>query len=565
MVFSHKYATIQGFFVIFMTTQNTARKIEVDEEVETHHWWDTPLDLLGLREKAAANDEIVSANDEFEITEETKEKNRESLKAGTASKEVIDSHIAMRGSKSERFVLGREIEVDASDDHLLEDVEEIAQLKERAREMGVDVEKEGWKKELAERLRLAKKGVAGISQDGEKMSKEKMHQLFEEALTDFGNGQKGKRFKAKEFNMKTLGELAKKSWEKTEGRFFLLRPFLFIKEMMAYGLKWKAVKKFEKEIGAYQEAKEKGEELKDKTKEEREKIKEGYRDYRRAKTPIALNPAALEALRSLKVSYKDRMHGVISMLLRKKINGKEALDQIQIITKDVVGRGTKEGKAEFMSLVGKKEFAGLRFKKVGKFMAIEVFQRGIMEAIEQRRFGAFAETITDSDTLWEAVPGVGSWNSVKRLFIDNGEPAWAKWLDAGLNVAGDAYLLVLTAGSFGTGTPLAVAGRMGIISAGKSLIKKQLAKEGIKRTTQEVIVKEGVKQGVKKSGKVIGGAWRFAKNNWGTAAITLGVALDGLIPEGKVTEIATDVLVGSLDEGDRALLDVADVQIPKAA
>lgn len=559
-----------------MATQNIARKIEINDEEGSHNWIDISLEFMGLKDKVVAKDELVQVNDEFETTKQSKDKEPEVLKLGNSSKETIDSHLVMRKGMTERHVLRTAVESGEDDDDLFDVIVENSGLKEKAEKMGINTNKKGWKIKLAERLEVAKKSVASVS-EYKKMDKRRVREIFREMILEFGNGKSGKDFKAMELNIKTLRTIAKKSWDKTKGEFFLFRPFMFIKEMVLYGLKWRAVHKFEKEIGAYQEVKAKGNELASKTKEEREKIKKGYCNYRRAKNALAINPAAMEGLKMLKRSYSDRMHGVVSMLLRKKIKGNEALDQMQGIAQDVTESGMQIGKNEFARAVSNKEFAGFQLKKVGKFLAIEVMTRGLLEAIEERRFDAFSETITDSSTLLEMVPGVGSWNSLKRLGIDNGEPMWAKGLDVTLNFLGDGYMFFtlggaaaatfLTGGAAAPVAGTAVAGaaamRVGIVAAGRKGIQKLVTRFGTKEAIRNAMTKESIKHGVKNPGKLVGKSWRGIKNNLGTAAMTTGVVLDYYIPDGKIAEITTKVLISKLDLGTKALLEVADIPLPK--
>ncbi len=492
-----------------MTKSSTARKIEVDEVESSHHWWETPLELFGLKEKTA-NDESIS---------EARESLREAPKS-RVSAEVVDYSLVTREARADLFA-----------------------LKKTAEEMGVDINKEGWEGELADRLEKAKEKVSGLPGKDEK-EKKKAQKLFDEAIKEYGDKKMKKGFRAKKFSLK---ESMGKSWEKTKDTFFLFRPFAFLKSMFVDYFKWKSIKRYESEIDAYVRTKQKGKDIMAESEEARAAAKEGYKNYKTGKDTVAVNPAGMELIKGIKDKYKSKMHETTGLLLRKKITPRQAAEQVKKITTETANEGMKNGKVEFMKQVKENKFPGLKVKRIGKFMGIEIMTRGIIEGIEQRSFGAFTETITDSETWKEAVPIWGSIRSVDRLFIENGEPMWAKIADAGLNVVGDIYMIGTTVGTLGIGTGVAAAGRVGIVAAGKGVIKKLMTKEGVKQTAKGSA--RAAKGGVVSAGK------------WGAAALTLGFALDKVFPEGKIEQVASDIAVGSLTPGQKKLLEVTDVRI----
>lgn len=498
-----------------MVNTNTSQKIE-EESFTPTHWWDTPLELLGLKEKSAEKDT-------HEIVNESQEKEPKGLKHSRVGKEMAEYSLSS-----------------------LETQTELSTLRESAERMGIDVTKEDWEGELADRIESAQKNLSGLNGDGNG-EKKKMRKLFEETLKIYGETNAAGRFQAKKLSPENLLEIAKRSWKRTEDSFVLFRPFVFIKEIFLETMKWYTVKKYEKEINSYFLTKKEGKKLVKKIKNTGKQAKETYQSYKKGKDKLSINPAGVEGVRRLGVAYKGKVHETVGKLLRKDLSPKKAAQQIKKITTQTANEGLKKGKLEFLTEVRKGKFPGLAVKTTGKFMAIEIFTRGFLEGIEQRRFGAFTETITDSNTWAEAVPIVGSVRSVERLFIDNDEPFLAKIADAGLNIAGDMYLGYITVQSLGLGTAtVGMAGRAGLIAAGR-------------KGLQKLVTRQGARQALKNAPKNAKKAMAALGRNWGTAAFVTGLALTSAFPEGKIEEIVTDVAVNNLTSGEKKLLQVAGV------
>ncbi len=465
--------------------------------------------------------EMLSAANDNEILAETKEKPSE------ATEETVDSHLVLRETDSEMFGLQREI---AKSSTLFRDAEKLA------RESEIDVSEKGWEGKLARRLEKVKHKLAFVKKGEE--STESLRSSFEEAVDEFGEANEMGHYRAKKVNFENVKNLLAKNWEKTEGEFFLLRPFLFLKSLVADSLKWKGVQRYEKEIGFYKKAQEKGGALKDSVENFSEKVGEGVETAKKARETLAHNPAAIESVRILRAKYKEKMHQITMDARTGKISPKKAAEKIKNLTASIAKDGIKKGKMEFYTQVKRKKFPGLTLKTTGKLMAIEVLSRGIWEAVAQGDFGVFPETITDSNVLVEAVPIVGSFKSGWRLFQDNGDPLWAKWADFGLNLTGDAIFVVGAIGSlatFGATGAAGIATRVGVVTAGREAIKSAVTKQALKET---------VKTSVKTVGK------------YSLYSLAIQTALEKAFPEGKITKVATDVVLSRLSPGQRQLLEI---------
>lgn len=130
-----------------------------------------------------------------------------------------------------------------------------------------------------------------------------------------------------------------------------------------------------------------------------------------------------------------------------KVNIEKLGQATKSVTQDVIENGMKNGGADFYKEVGAGKFPGLTIKTTGKFIAVEVLSRSLLEAIRKKDLGAFPETLSNSNIWIEAIPGVGSYKSMGRLFSENGDPVWLKITDAGINLLGDGILLAGIAGS----------------------------------------------------------------------------------------------------------------------
>ncbi|MCF7812257.1 hypothetical protein K9M59_01495 [Candidatus Gracilibacteria bacterium] len=373
--------------------------------------------------------------------------------------------------------------------------------------------------------------------------------------------------KTGKFRMRSWGEMAKdrflEKWE-DDG---LWSVFTGSWEVLKMSLAYKSLKKYEKELILYKTGKEVGGAMKEKVEEVSITVNEAKNTAQNVLEPIKENPATREASRNAMGKFKEKMKNIFRH--KRTVDPLQLKNEIQQLSQETIREGMTKGKLSFV-----KQFAGkhgFTFRTSGKFIAVEVLSKGLLESLRTGDISAFPETITSSSVLMEAIPGVGSWKSVERLFSDNGDPFWTKILDAGMNVVGDGILLAGIIGAIPTlGGSLAAgtAGRMGIVGAGKQILKTGM-KSGLKTTLKEggeklvtkklgkQIFKEGTEEIIEKKGKQ-GFLKEIVKSTgkWTLTGHMLEEAFGVLFPEGTVTRVATDIALDQLPPQQRRLVQM---------
>lgn len=341
---------------------------------------------------------------------------------------------------------------------------------------------------------------------------------LEEVAHNYGKFDGKGNFKTNEFSLKnTFSE----SWKETEGRFFLLRPFLLLKNMIKSTFLWRAVKKYENKIDGYFKVKNQADRFIDKAgdlKDKGTKAKAYYSTYRHS---VVENPAAQAVIGK----YKGRAKDLLLLFRKGKLSPQDFTHQFQ----DLTGKISREGGKELHQIVNAKKLPGFSLNTAGKYIVVEVLSKGVLNAIEEKRFGAFTETLTDTDVLIEAIPIVGSWKSIGRLLDKDDEtPLKLKLFDAGLNIVGDVALIagvVTSVASFGSTAVAGVAARTAITGFGKSLLKKEARKQ---------VVKTILKTSATAASKIVLSAGKFS-----LISILVQQAFKKFVPGGKIMEMAT--------------------------
>ena len=195
-------------------------------------------------------------------------------------------------------------------------------------------------------------------------------------------------------------------------------------------------------------------------------------------------------------------------------------------------------------------------------MVIEVLSRGLLDAIRSGSLGNFPETISNSNLWLEAIPGVGSWKSMKRLFTNNGDPLWAKLTEAGVNLVGDGILIAGIVGSvitFGASGVAGVTGRAALVAGAKGLIKKQVLKQSLKQVAEKGVTKFATKEGRQELGKMaLKGSGKVALQT-GKVTLTMSIleeAFKRFFPTEKVTTVATNIALDQLNPQQRRLVQM---------
>ncbi|MCK5460494.1 hypothetical protein KAI58_00725 [Candidatus Gracilibacteria bacterium] len=416
---------------------------------------------------------------------------------GNVTKQMVESSVSILGSKTELGVFSEELkqgnEIFADDKKL-----------EKALEGAIDAEK---KLSLVFGNRL-----------GKTTTFPEISGKLEEVAHDYGGFDEKGNFKTNKFSLKdTLSE----SWQETEGRFFLLRPFLLLKNVIKKTFVWRAVKKYERKIDGYFKVKKSADKFIDKVddlKDKGTKAKEYFSTYRHS---VVENPAAQAVIGK----YKGQVGELLGFFKKGKLSPQEFTNQF----KDLTGKISREGGKELSQIVNAKKLPGFSLNSAGKYMVVEVLSKSVLNAVEQKRFGAFSETLTDVDVLKEAIPIVGSWKSLGRLFDEDDEtPFKLKLFDAGLNIVGDAALIagvISSVASFGTTAAIGVAARTTITGIGKLQLKKEARKQ---------IVKRALKTSASSASKIVLSAGKFS-----LISILVQQAFNRFVPGGKIMEMTT--------------------------
>gem|GEM_PF-6172106 len=266
--------------------------------------------------------------------------------------------------------------------------------------------------------------------------------------------------------------------------------------------------------------------------------------------PLKENPATKKAARGVLKAFKTQ--ALLIFKSGRNVNTSIFEAETRQSTGKLLNDGLEKGKGSFLKMALKGQVPGVNAKMSGGFMVLEVVTRGLLDAIRQGDIGAFPRTISSSNAWLEAIPGVGSWNSIGRLFSDNGDPLWAKLLDAGVNVVGDGILAVGFLSSIYTGglsIAAAATARGGITAYSKSLLKKQVLKQALKKGVSKVTTKVGTKEGRKQLGKsALKGTGKAAAQT-GKVTLTMAAiqqAFERAFPSGTVKRVATKVALKQL-------------------
>lgn len=299
----------------------------------------------------------------------------------------------------------------------------------------------------------------------------------------------GAKFRAMSVKEKIayLNDLRKKDfkevWKESEGFWGTIKTLILWRGAKAFALTKKGK--------TVLDLAEKAEVIADKTEAITDKVESGMRkademidNTQQGLDSIRENPAVGQLASKYNQQMRDLWRGA----------DKHKPQEIARLSKKIMGETIKEGYQKygksFLKSVDSRKFQGFNIRGTGRHMMVEVLSRGVMDGFREgssftdglRKAG---ETITDSSTLKEAIPGVGSFKSLKRLFSDNGDPLKLKLLDAGLNVTGD---LVLAAGvvastvSFGATAAAGLAARGSLLAVSKSVLKKQALVKGVQST-----------------------------------------------------------------------------------
>ncbi len=477
-----------------MKKSDQGQGFRTDEEAEkgpgsgaAYEVEDTEAELEELKEETIKTERV----------REKKEKEPKRPKQSPVGSEMADWSLARLMGKQERLTLSRTIGIVGDEEKLKQKLDSLEKAKESL------------------------SFVKGGSSDSEGLM-----EVFEDTIEDFGEIDENGNFRAKKLNFENVKEVMADSWEATRGEFFLFRPFLFLKNMFVNGTKWRMVKKYESEINLYN----KGKEIGGKTKE---KITDFAHQAKKVKRTMAENPAARESLRilNLRRRYKRQMHDLLERKAQRKISPKKFAESIKTLTGKITNEGLENGKMDFLKQVKQRKFPGLTIKTTGKLVAIEILSRGILEGIQQGRFGAFTETISDSSTWLEAIPLYGTWQSFKRLDADIDEPAWTKWLDLGVNVVSDGILIGGVVTSLFTG--------------GTSLAGATIAKTATKTALKRFLTRRGLKQMVKSTAKGtlrIGKEATLSAGKWSAISFAAQKSFEKLFPDGVIERIAVKAL-----------------------
>ncbi len=340
---------------------------------------------------------------------------------------------------------------------------------------------------------------------------------------------RGEFKKIKDFNAKNMLEEVSKSWSDTEEEFFLFRPFLFLKNLFINMFQWKKLKEHEKEAKVFKKYRK----IKEVAGAKVEQAQEFHQDYRDVKRTLAENPQVNEVI----AKNTSRMREALAMKgkvpPRKLAEGiKEAASK----TLNDIKRLPTNLQQQVLEKVQDGKMAGMRLKRAGKYYAIEVFNRGILEAIEQKRFGAIAETIADSNIWFESLPIMGSLNSWDRFNIDNGDRGWIKYLDLGMNLYFDAQIVA------GLALAIPTMGASLTLSA-KGLLEKFAAK-AVMKGGAKLLSKESVKAGAKKTGRA--GMSLAKSQGWSVFTIGVAEALNKYFESGHIKQVSTKIAIDQL-------------------
>jgi len=298
--------------------------------------------------------------------------------------------------------------------------------------------------------------------------------------------------------------------------------------------------------------------IKEKVDKGVETVRAGKENVKKVTDPLKESPATKNA--AIKAIKAFKAQALLIFKPGRKVPREILMKETSDSAGKLLKNGLEKGKGSFFKMALKGQVPGVNAKMSGGFMVMEVVTRGLLEAIQTGDIGAFPRTIGSSNAWLEAIPGVGSWNSIGRLFSKNGDPLWAKITDAGVNVVGDGILLVGILGSVfsgGASFAAAVAARSAVSSASKSVIRRQVLKQMIKKGTQKGITKVTTKQGRKQLGKsTLKGVKKTAVQ---TGKVTLTIAaiqqvFERAFPSGTVKRVATKVALKQLKPQQRRLV-----------
>ncbi len=373
---------------------------------------------------------------------------------------------------------------------------------------------------MLDSLEVARENLTRFSGDvGGSHSFEEANQRFENFISAEGDFDEKGNYKIRK---KTFKEKAATAWDKTEDNFFLWCPVLFMKNLFVDSAKTKAISRYESEISLYFKLKNKLEDYFDKFEKGKEVAKKGFKNYKEFKRSMRENPAA----RALVGEYKTKARSLLDAYRSGGISPEKFTDSFRTLSGDVA----KKGGRDLYDLAAANKVPGFTIKTTAQFMIMEVFTKSVVNAVEQRRFGAFTETLTDANVWIEAIPGVGSYRSIKRLFDENdATPMWLKGVDAGMNVIGDAFLLAGVVGSvFSAGSSLAGAAaiRSTITGVGTSMLRK---------SARKAVVKQVLKTTTSAAAKIV---WSAAKMS--LVSILVQEAFKRFVPDGKILEYTVE-------------------------
>lgn len=333
--------------------------------------------------------------------------------------------------------------------------------------------------------------------------------------------------------------------------------------------KYLSLKRYEKELVLAKTGFEVGGEMKKRVEEVRVNVHDAKETIHNITDPLKENPITKSATRNVVSRLKESGKSLFKN--GKTINSQEFLTETKTLFNKTISEGVQMGKGSFIKEIAQHKVPGMNLRMSGKFIAVEVLSRSLLEAIRTGNLGDFPETLMSSNTWIEAIPGVGSWHSVKRLFSDNGDPLWAKVLDAGMNVVGDGMLVAGIVGSvftFGASGAAGVGGRAALIAGGRKLlrtftmkeIKSTIKKQGIKALSKEAgeeVFEEGAKAVVKQQGKK-----SFLKEvvlstgKWTLGMHAMEEIFQQIFPDGYVTNVVTDIALDQLTPQQRRLVEM---------
>ncbi len=361
------------------------------------------------------------------------------------------------------------------------------------------------------------------------------------------------------------------SFEEVIGESESTNPFkklwMIITHPMEYFKYMQIKKRFEKELLLCRTGREIGGKIKEKVDKGVHLVREAKEGVRNVMDPLKENPATKTAVRSLTTKFKEQSKLIFKH--GRKVSPDQIAHETKTLMNQISREGIEKGKGSFYKAVQKGKMPGFTIKTTGKYMVIEVLSRGLLDAIRSGSLGNFPETISNSNIWIEAIPGVGSFKSVKRLFTNNGDPLWAKLTEAGVNLVGDGILIAGIVGSvvtFGASGAAGVAGRAALVSGAKGLIKKQVLKQSLKNVAEKGITKVATKEGrkelakgaLKGSGKALKGSGKVALQT-GKFTLTMSLleeAFQRFFPTEKVTTVATNIALDQLNPQQRRLVDM---------